>query len=127
MRNKFYFRMPSRAEWRKFHFKKQDGVLQSLEYLVHSTIMDPALLDYQRLEEMNIKLTEQIGQRLADMIMSLDDTAQVETLEVDITKPFVAKNVKPTMEADFVDIIESYLEGFILRVLEKHKEAKKAI
>lgn len=115
-RTKFYFRLPTRQEWRKYSFKKNDGVLKSLEYIVHTTVIEPELSEYLKLEQQKITLTEEIGQRLVDILVCMDDDESIDRIEVDITKPIVALN-KTTDSDDFI----IPLEKMVLRILSKHK------
>lgn len=118
MRTKFYFRLPTRQEWRKYSFKKNDGVLKSLEYIVHTTITEPPLEEYLKLEQQRITLTEEIGQRLADILVCLTDESSVERIEVDITKPIVSMNKQSNDGDEFYTL----LEKLVLKILEKNKK-----
>ena len=117
VRTKFYFRLPTRQEWRKFSFKKNDGALKSLEYIVHTTITEPRLEDYLKLEEQKITLTEDIGQRLVDILVCIPDEETIDRIEVDITKPIVSINKKITEGEE----LYSSIEKIVVKILEKYK------
>jgi hypothetical protein len=118
MRTKFYFRIPTRQEWRKYSFKKNDGVLKSLEYIVHTTITEPVLEEYLKLEQQRITLTEEIGQRLVDILVCLTEDGTVDKIEVDITKPIVTMNKPDDDGTEFYSV----LEKLVLKILEKNKK-----
>ena len=109
--------MPTRQEYRKFNFKRNDGVLKSLEYMVHTTITDPPLEDYLKLEQERVTLTEEVGQRLVDMILC-SDSENITKLVVDITKPIVSMNKQSNDGDEFYTL----LEKLVLKILEKNKK-----
>lgn len=114
--NKYYFRLPTRQEYRKYTFKKADGVLKSLEYLVHTLLLEPSIEEFRYLEEIKITLTEEVGQRLEELIMLTDDS--IEKIEVDISKPFCPKNM--TKNEEMENFYKSF-EDLIVQVLKKYK------
>lgn len=116
-RTKFYFRLPTRAEWRKYSFKKNDGVLKSLEYIVHTTIIEPELQEYLELEQQRVTLTEEIGQRLVDILICLKDDLD-DRIEVDIEKPIVSMNPQ---KSDAEELYTAF-ESLVLKILDKHKK-----
>jgi len=123
MRTKYYFKIPTRAEWRKFHFKKDDGVLKSLEYLVHTTIIEPTLEEYKReIEPANFNLTEQLGERLANILTCLDITEDAgnKRIEVDPTKPILPNQLNLTNKPSIGDDFECLVKEIVYEVLKKH-------
>lgn len=116
---KFVFRMPTRQEYRKYTFKKEDGVLKSLEYLVHTTIIDPCLTDYLVLEQEKVTLTEEIGQRLVDMLTCTTNHQAGDTFIVDITQPIVPFNPKQELVSLNPEAENMYqaIESIVLRIL----------
>ena len=110
---KYIFRVPTRAEYRKYNFKKADGVLKSLEYLVHTTIIEPSLNEFLKIEQQKITLTEELGQRLSDMLFTIQDET-VETIIVDTTSKFCSPNV---IKSD----IEIAVENIVVRLLKERK------
>lgn len=121
-RTLFTFRIPTRAEWRKYTFKKQDGVLKSLEYIVHTTITDPPLADFIKLEQEQIMLTEQLGQRLVDDLLCLNDSKQ-EKIVIDVTTPMIPMNaVSHTIDKNEEAItVYSGIKAVVEKVLKEHK------
>ncbi|RTK98719.1 MAG: hypothetical protein EKK57_11115 [Proteobacteria bacterium] len=116
-RTKFYFRFPTRQEWRKFSFKKNDGVLKSLEYIVHTTIIEPCLEEYLKLEQQKITLTEDIGQRLVDILVCSSDEEIIDRIEVDIAKPIVSINKKNNEGEE----LYSSIEKIVIKILERYE------
>lgn len=110
--------MPTRSEWRKFHFKKDDGVLKSLEYLVHTTIIEPALDEYTKIEANNFNLTEQLGERLANILTCLE--GDVKRIEVDITKPILPNQMNLKDQPSIGDDFECLIREIVYDVLKKH-------
>lgn len=116
-RTKYFFRFPTRAEYRKYTFKRDDGVLKSLEYLVHTTIIEPSLEDFKKIEQENITITEKIGQRLIDIITNSDtDSGKIE---VDITIPLCTPRskevlVEKTLNENIKDIVKEVLAEYKL-------------
>lgn len=110
---KYTFRVPTRQEYRKYNFKKADGVLKSLEYLVHTTIVEPTLEEFLKLEEQKITLTEELGQRLADMLSSIQDNS-VETIIVDTTSNFCSPNIIKSE-------LDTSVENIVIRLLKEYK------
>lgn len=113
---KYIFRLPTRQEYRKYNFKKDDGVLKSLEYLVHTTIIEPSLEEFLKLEQQKVTLTEELGQRLADMLIVVDYD-KVERIEIDINSKFCPINVGPTSKSG----LELEIESIIIRILKENK------
>lgn len=117
MRTKYYFRFPTRAEYRKYTFKRDDGVLKSLEFLVHTTIIEPCLEDFKQIEQENITITEKIGQRLIDIITNSDcDSGKIE---VDISIPLCTPRnkevlVEKTLTENIRDIVKEVLTEYKL-------------